>query len=104
MGTSGISIAVVFIVWVFYVGTNIAPTKKVSSNTEPSFSDVFKIGIENMKNDLGEKYNTLKKNVDEKLIFIEEGINKTNTITIEGASDTPFVPNNLENVPEVPLP
>ena len=104
-GSAAISFIVVFTIWVIYVSTTIVPlSENITSEKSDSFGSTFKAGIENLTRDLGEKYDTFKKNLDKNIKTIEEKITETNTITIEGTDTQPFVPAPLENVPTTPLP
>ncbi len=104
-GSAAISFVVVFTIWVVYVSTAIVPlSENITSEKSGSFGSTFKAGIENLTRDLGEKYDTFKKNLDKNIKTIEEKITETNTITIEGTDTQPFVPAPLENVPTTPLP
>lgn len=104
-GSAAISFVIVFTIWVVYVSTTIVPlSENITSEKSGSFGSTLKAGIENLTQDLGEKYDTFKKNLDKNIKTIEEKITETNTITIEGTDAQPFVPAPLENVPTTPLP
>ena len=104
LGGAAITTVLVFSVWIGYLGTSISPNKTPRENDPGSFSETFKRGMENIATDVGKKYEILKKNIDANLKLIERTLTETNTISIEGGDETPFVPAELENVPETPLP
>lgn len=103
-GGAVISTILVFSIWIGYVGISIPREISAQGNNPESFSETFKRGMENIATDIGKKYETLKKNIDTNLKSIERTLTETNTISIEGGEEIPFIPTELENVPKTPLP
>ncbi len=106
IGSTIVIMALVIGLWIIYINNITAEPLFFSSNKqkdENSFSETFKRGIDNLSNDLGKRYEVLKKSIDQNIGVIKEQITEPNVINIEGESPE-FSTQSLENIPPTPLP